>query len=114
MIADKTFGFTFTHVSGAPETLVSYFKLFGRSPDGRTVLYGRNAGIHWPSVGVYHLEFENDNQEVASHCSHNPFEETVAISKRTPIYKEFTLGVTCSDMDVYLEAPDTVPNCSGF
>ena len=31
----KSFGLTFTHVSGAPEALVSYFKLFGWQPDGK-------------------------------------------------------------------------------
>ena len=31
----KSFGLTFTNVSGAPEALVSYFKRFGGQPDGK-------------------------------------------------------------------------------
>ena len=35
VMVQKSFGLTFTHVSGAPEALVSYFKLFGGQPDGK-------------------------------------------------------------------------------
>ena len=34
-MVQKSFGPTFTHVSGAPEALASYFKRFGGQPDGK-------------------------------------------------------------------------------
>ena len=34
-MVQKSFGPTFTHVSGAPEAPVSYFKGFGGQPDGK-------------------------------------------------------------------------------
>ena len=34
-MVQKSFGHTFTHVSGAPEAPVSYFKWFGRQPAGK-------------------------------------------------------------------------------
>ena len=34
-MVQKSFGLTFTNVSGAPEALVLYFKWFGGQPDGR-------------------------------------------------------------------------------
>ena len=34
-MVQKSFGPTFTHVSGAPEAPVSYFKWFGGQPDGK-------------------------------------------------------------------------------
>ena len=63
---------------------------------------------------MYHLELENEEPDIASHCSHNPFEEIVVISERTPIDKEFKLECNWSDFDVYLEAPDTVHSCLDF
>jgi hypothetical protein len=34
-MVQKSFGLTFTHVSGAPDAPVSYFKWFGEQPDGK-------------------------------------------------------------------------------
>ena len=34
-MVQKSFGLTFTHVSGAPEAPVSYFKWFGGQPAGK-------------------------------------------------------------------------------
>ena len=34
-MVQKSFGLTFTHVSGAPEALASYFKWFGGQPAGK-------------------------------------------------------------------------------
>jgi hypothetical protein len=34
-MVQKSFGPTFTHVSGAPDAPVSYFKWFGEQPDGK-------------------------------------------------------------------------------
>ena len=36
VMVQKSFGPTFTHVSGAPEAPVSYFKGFGGQPGGKT------------------------------------------------------------------------------
>ena len=35
VMVQKSFGFTFTNVSGAPEALVSYIKGFGGQPAGK-------------------------------------------------------------------------------
>jgi hypothetical protein len=34
-MVQKSFGLTFTHVSGAPDAPVSYFKWFGGQPGGK-------------------------------------------------------------------------------
>ena len=45
-MVQKSFGLTFTHVSEAPEALVSYFKWFGGQPVGRnTPEWAENAGF---------------------------------------------------------------------
>ena len=38
-MVQKSFGPTFTHVSGAPEAPVSYFKGFGGPPDGKSPFF---------------------------------------------------------------------------
>ena len=46
VMVQKSFGLTFTNVSGAPEALVSYFKWFGGQPDGKVPFpWGENGGI---------------------------------------------------------------------
>ena len=46
VMVQKSFGHTFTNVSGAPEALVPYFKWFGWQPDGR----------QYSSLGVFFVD----------------------------------------------------------
>ena len=63
-----------------------------------------NKGINWPLNGVYTLDFEET--DVAQHCCHNPFEESVKMSKRTPVDVGFNLEKNWSDHEAYLECED--------
>ena len=70
----------------------------------KDVINPKTRGINWPVVGVYYLNFEDG--EVAAECCHNPFEETVKISKRTPVDKGFSLEKNWSDHEAYVESDD--------
>ncbi len=51
-MVQKSFGPTFTHVSGAPEALVSYFKWLGGQPDGKAHSWLMVFFVDRPLVGT--------------------------------------------------------------
>ena len=51
-MVQKSFGRTFTHVSGAPEALVSYFKGFGGQPAGKEDFVVHGFVVDRPLVGT--------------------------------------------------------------